>query len=273
MDEPTDTATIVTGAAGGMGAAIAQAFARQGHALILCDMHAGPLEDLAGTLAGDVSVTIVTGDITDADYPARIIAALGPRKIGALAHAAGVSPAMADGKRVFAINFTATQHLVEALLPHMAPGGAAVLIASNSGQTIARPLFDRALRKVLCGGTSLLLKVMLRNSRLAYPMSKRAVQLYVPAMAPAFGRMDARIVSLSPGIIDTSMGRLEQSVGPEIDKMIAVTPLGRMGRPHEIGSAVAFLASSAASYITGTDILVDGGTIAGISAIGGVMKL
>lgn len=270
---PATPATIVTGAAGGMGVAIAQAFADQGQALILCDLHTGQLHDLANTLASKVPVAIVAGDVTDADYPARIIAALGGRKIGALAHAAGVSPSMADGKRVFAINFTATKRLVEALLPHMAPGGAAVLIASNSGQTFANLLFDRALKKVLRGGSSLILSLMLRNSRLAYPMSKRAVQLYVPAMSPAFGKMGARIVSLSPGIIDTSMGRLEQSAGPEMDKMIAVTPLGRMGEPHEIASVVAFLASPAASYISGTDILVDGGTIAGIAAIGGIMKL
>jgi NAD(P)-dependent dehydrogenase (short-subunit alcohol dehydrogenase family) len=266
-------AAIVTGAAGGMGAAIARAFAEQGHALILCDLHAAPLEDLAKSLANTVPVAIVVGDVTALDYPARIIAALGQRQIGALAHAAGVSPSMADGKRVFAINFTATKLLVEALLPHMAPGGAAILIASNSGQTIANFLFDRALRRVLRGGTSLILSLMLRNSRMAYPMSKRAVQLYVPTMSPAFGKMSARIVSLSPGIIDTSMGRLEQSAGPEMDKMIAVTPLGRMGDPLEIASVVAFLASPAASYISGTDILVDGGTIAGIAAIGGVLRL
>lgn len=273
MAECIAQAAIVTGAAGGMGSAIAAAFAEQCRSLILCDLHAGPLEELAGALRGKVPVAIVAGDVTDADYAARIIAALAGRKIGALAHAAGVSPSMADGKRVFAINFTATKILVEALLPHMAAGGAAVLISSNSGQTIARLLLDRALKKVLGGGTSQILKLMLRNSRLAYPMSKRAVQLYVPGMAPAFGKLGARIVSLSPGIIDTSMGRLEQKAGPEMDKMIAVTPLGRMGEPREIASVVAFLASPAASYISGTDILVDGGTIAGIEAIGGVMKL
>ncbi len=273
MADSAAQAAIVTGAAGGMGAAIAAALAGQGRSLILCDLHAGPLEQLAASLKGQVPVAIVAGDVTAADYPARIIAALEGRRIGALVHAAGVSPAMADGKRVFAINYTATKQLVEALLPHMAQGGAAVLIASNSGQTFARPFIDRALKKVLRGGSSLLLKLMLRNSRLAYPMSKRAVQLYAPMMSPAFGRMGARIVSLSPGIIDTAMGRLEQQQGPEMDKMIAVTPLGRMGEPREIASVAAFLVSPAASYINGTDILVDGGTIAGIESIGGIMKL
>lgn len=264
---------IITGAAGGMGAAIARAFVQEGRDLILCDLEAGPLEELAKTLAGKGSVDIVAGDVTAADYPARIIAALCTRKIGALAHAAGVSPSMADGKRVFDINFTATTRLVEKLLPHMALGGVAILIASNSGQIIARPLFDNALKKVIKGGRSLILKLMLRNSRMAYPMSKRAVQLYAKAMSPAFGKVGARIVSLSPGIIDTSMGRLEQKAGPEMDKMIAVTPLGRMGEPREIASVVVFLASPAASYINGTDILVDGGTVAGIEAVGGPLKL
>jgi 3-oxoacyl-[acyl-carrier protein] reductase len=264
---------IITGAAGGMGAAIARAFAEEGRDLILCDLQSERLEELAKVLAGNAAVDIVAGDVTAADYPARIIAALGSRRIGVMAHAAGVSPSMADGKRVFDINFSATTRLVESLLPHMAPGGGMILIASNSGQIIARPLFDKALKKVIKGGSSLLLKLMLRNSRTAYPMSKRAVQLYAKAMSPAFGKVGARIVSLSPGIINTSMGRLEQRAGPEMDKMIAVTPLGRMGEPREIASVVAFLASPAASYINGTDILVDGGTVAGIEAVGGPLKL
>ncbi len=272
MTEMTEVA-IVTGAAGGMGVAIARAFAAEGRHLILCDLHAGPLEELAKELAGKASVSILAGDVTAADYTARIIAALGSRKIGALVHAAGVSPSMADGKRVFDINFNATTRLVEGLLPHMAPGSVAILIASNSGQMIARPMFDKALRKVLKGGSSLILKLMLRNPRTAYPMSKRAVQLYAQTMSPAFGKMGARIVSLSPGMIDTAMGRLEHQAGPDMDKLLGVTPAGRLGEPSEIASVVTFLASPAASYITGTDILVDGGTVAGVDAAGSPMKL
>ena len=253
--------------------AIARAFAEEGRPLILCDLHEGPLQELASSLADKAQVAVVAGDVSASDFPAKVIAVLGTRKIGALAHAAGVSPSMADGKRVFEINFRATKRLVEAMLPRMAPGGAAILIASNSGQLMARPMFDKALKKVLRGGSSLILKQMMRSSRMAYPMSKRAVQLYAQAMAPEFGKVGARVVSLSPGIIDTNMGRLEQQAGPEMDKMIAVTPLQRMGESREIAAVVAFLASPAASYITGTDILVDGGTVAGIEAHGGVMKL
>ena len=273
MTEQTTDTVIVTGAASGMGAAIAREFARQGRPMILCDVQQGRLEDFAATQDGRVPIAIVAGDVTSSDYPARILAALGSRKIAVLAHAAGVSPSMADGKRIFEINFTATQRLVEALLPRMASGGVAVLIASNSGQMIARPLFDRAVKKLLRGRSSIIVRLMLRGSRTAYPLSKRAVQLYAPMMAPAFAQLGARIVSLSPGMIDTSMGRLEKNAGPEMDKLIAVTPLRRMGEASEIAAVVAFLASPAASYVTGTDILVDGGTVAGVDAIGGPMKL
>ena len=218
-------------------------------------------------------MAIVAGDITSQAYTSRIVEALGGRKLGALVHAAGVSPSMADGQRVFAINFTATKTVVEALLPHMAHGGAAVLIASNSGQLMAGTIIDRTVRRLLNGRRSILGNLLLRNSRTAYPLSKRAVQFYAEAMAPAFGAVGARILSLSPGIIDTAMGRLENDAGPEMQRMINVTPLGRQGKAEEIASVVRFLVSRDASYINGTDILVDGGTVAGIKAAGGVMKL
>jgi NAD(P)-dependent dehydrogenase (short-subunit alcohol dehydrogenase family) len=273
MDEKHSDAVVVTGAAGGMGAAIVRAFAEEGRTIVMCDLQRAPLEALAASLTGRARAIVVSGDITDPDCTAQVIQALPTGRVGVLAHAAGVSPSMADGHRIFEINFTATRRLVEALLPLMAPGGAAVLIASNSGQILARPMIDRSLRRLLTGKPSWLVKMFLGNPRMAYPLSKRAVQLYAQQMAPAFGAVGARIVSLSPGIIETEMGRLEQRAGPEMDKMISVTPLGRMGRPDEIASVVSFLASQAASYISGADILVDGGSVAGIDAAGGVLRL
>jgi NAD(P)-dependent dehydrogenase (short-subunit alcohol dehydrogenase family) len=268
----TTGVVVVTGAAGGMGAAIARSFAAQGRPLVLSDQKPEALHAVVEALAG-AEVVAVAGDIASPGYPQQVLDAIGQRPLGVLVHTAGVSPSMADGARVFEVNYHATKRLVEALLPRFAPGGVAILVASNSGQLVARPMFDRAVGRVLDGKPSLLMSLMLKSPRTAYPMSKRAVQLYAARMAPAFGRAGARIVSLSPGMVDTPMARLEQKAGPEMDKMIAATPAGRMGRPEEIAAVVSFLASEGASYITGTDILVDGGTVAGVAAAGGVMKL
>jgi NAD(P)-dependent dehydrogenase (short-subunit alcohol dehydrogenase family) len=273
MDNLRDQVAVVTGAAGGMGSVIASALAQQGWALVLSDLHEAPLAALAKALGSETPATLVPGDVTDPNYAALIIAALGKRKIGALVHAAGVSPTMADGKRILTVNFIATKTLVEALLPRMAPGSIAVLIASNSGRIVAGLNVDRAVRKLLAGKVSLIARLMLRSPRSAYPLSKRAVQLFAEAMAPAFGKLGARIVSVSPGIIDTEMGRREQKADAAIAKMIAVTPLGRGGRAEEVAAVVAFLISPAASYISGTDILVDGGSVAGMNAMGGPTKV
>ncbi|WP_162527146.1 SDR family NAD(P)-dependent oxidoreductase [Sphingomonas solaris] len=273
MNAAKNGVSVITGAAGGMGRATAFAFAREGRSLILCDLRQESLDRLAAEIDASAPVKLVAGDISATDFPARIATAAKERRIDALVHAAGVSPSMADGRRVLEINFLATKRLVEYLLPSMAKEGVAILIASNSGQIIARPMFDRAIRKLLRGKESVLVRLMLRSPRTAYPISKRAVQLYAQAMSPAYGSVGARIVSLSPGIIDTEMGRLEYKAGPEMQKMIDVTPLGRSGHADEIASVVAFLASPAASYISGTDILVDGGTVAGIDAAGGPMKI
>lgn len=264
--------TIITGAAGGMGRAIAADLARQGHDLILTDLKEEPLAALADEI-GQPKATLVVGGITETNWCERLISACAGRPIGAMIHTAGVSPSMGSGKIILEINLTATQALVAAILPHMAEGATAVLIASNSGHMFARPTLDRIANRMIAGKRSPTAQLMAMNSSLAYSLSKRAVQRLAVIEAPRFGKRGARIVSLSPGIIDTPMGRVEQKEHKQMDRMVEISALGRMGRPSEIASAVAFLISDAASYISGTDLLVDGGTIAGVEAIGGPMKL
>ncbi len=134
MDNPGETgAVIVTGAAGGMGAAIARIFANRKWPLVLSDLHSDPLESLAEELRRTTPTTAVDGDIADPSHIEAIMAALGDRPIATLAHAAGVSPTMAGGSRIFEINFTATQRLVETTLPKMAHGGTAVLGEADLG--------------------------------------------------------------------------------------------------------------------------------------------
>lgn len=267
-----DQWVIVTGATGGMGSAIARSYAHEGRRLILSDLNMKELKALASDLPGAHSAQLVAGDVADSGFLGELLAIAADSRIGVIAHAAGVSPSMANGKRIFEINFRATKALVEASLPRMADGGAIVLIASNSGQIIARPVVDRAIIKVLHGRRSLLISQLLRSPRTSYPISKRAVQLLAEKMAVDCGKLGVRIVSLSPGMIDTDMGRLEQKGGPHMDRMLEITPMRRMGYAEEVASVVSFLTSPGARYITGTDILVDGGTVAGIRAAGGPVR-
>lgn len=256
---------IVTGATGGMGAASAARLAAQGWPLILCDLHQAPLEEQAAAFrARGVQAEILAGDIADKAFPTRLIAALAGRPIGALIHTAGVSPTMADAKRIFEINYDASMRLVEAVRPQMAKGACAVLISSSSAHLVVSPEIDEALRALKPGQDSSSLFKFATQPQLSYPISKRALIFLVAREAAAFGERGARIVSISPGLIDTKMGRAEQAASPQMDAMLAATPLKRYGVADEIASAAAFLCSPDASYITGCDIRVDGGTLAAL---------
>ena len=97
---------------------------------------------------------------------------------------------------------------------------------------------------------------------LAYSISKSFVMWYCASQAAKFGSR-ARIVSISPGSIDTEMGRLEEQSGS--GAMLRYAALKRFGRPEEVAQLLAFCASDKASYITGIDIRCDGGVVASMT--------
>ena len=256
---------VVTGAAGGMGSASATQLGAQGCSLLLCDLDEGRLEETARPLrrAGR-QVQILAGDVADPAYPGRLIAALAQRPIGALIHTAGLSPTMGDAARIFAVNYDATARLVETVRPRMVEGGCAVLIASSSAYLVSSPEMDAALNELKTGDDSASLLKFAPRPELAYPLSKRAVIRLVAREATAFGQRKARIVSISPGLIDTRMTRAEQAASPQMKEMLARTPLGRLGTADEIASVAVFLCSPGASYVSGCDIRVDGGMLAAL---------
>ena len=262
-------AVVVTGASGGIGAASARALDSAQARFVLTDRTREPLDALAGELEA-ATVEVVPCDLGDAGALQGIVDQV--EQLGglrALVHAAGLSPTMADAVSVLEINLAVSRRLVDALRPLALPGAAAVLIASQAGRlaaggispSIAAVLDDPLAPDFVERLTAEAGPAATSDSGAAYAMSKHGVQRMAVSEAPAWGERQARIVSLSPGIIDTGMGRQEFAAQPVMDTMRQHTPVDRrLGRPEEIAAVVAFLCSSQASFVSGVDWLVDGGS-------------
>jgi len=254
-------AIIITGAAGGMGRPAAIRFARRGQPLILCDVSAERLDALAEELrAGGAQVSTLAGDVAAPDFPAQVLELLGDQDIAAMIHTAGLSPTMADGERVFEVNYFATVRLVDAVAPRMASGGCAVLISSVSAYMIPQPEFAAAANAVVQGDRDAVAP-FLQSPQSAYPLSKLAIIRLVAHEAKRFGTRGARIVSIAPGYMDTGMGRQEADANAQMRGLIERVPLGRMGQGDEIAAMAEFLCTPGASYVSGCDIRVDGGAV------------
>jgi NAD(P)-dependent dehydrogenase (short-subunit alcohol dehydrogenase family) len=102
----------------------------------------------------------------------------------------------------------------------------------------------------------------------AYAIAKQANHIRVRAASARWGRRGARINSISPGIISTAMTQQELAspVGDGMRSMIAMSPTGRVGTADDIAAATAFLLGPESTFITGTDLLVDGGVVAAAKA-------
>lgn len=252
---------VITGAAGGMGSACARQLAKAGwNSLLLCDVSEERLEAVAQPLreAGS-AVTVVAGDIADPAFPAKAVAALNGEPIAALIHTAGIAPMNQEPVRILAVNLDATIRLVEAVRDHMSSGSAAVLFASNSSYFPMPPEAAPAFSQPLPEGGAVSLAHLTPSPEQAYPLSKLGVRALVKREAKAFGERGVRLVSLSPGAIDTPMTQGAQVSGPLAERMILGSAIGRMGQADEVAAVAVFLCSPAARFVTGVDWLVDGG--------------
>jgi NAD(P)-dependent dehydrogenase (short-subunit alcohol dehydrogenase family) len=256
-------AVVVTGAARGMGCTAAQRLYRTDAPMVLVDVNEDGARAVASALGPNAEVAVC--DVSDpgaVEALAARVEALGG--LHSLAHAAGISPTMADWRRIIEVDLVGTARLVRALAPLTSPGSAAVCWASIAGHGVAPdPELDAALDDPLAPDLLDRLGAIAGDDLSAagqgYGYAKRGVMRLVAREAPAWGMRGARICSVSPGIIDTPQGRQEYEEQPAMATMIELTPIKRWGQPEEVCSVVAFLLSDEASYMTGCDVVIDGG--------------
>ncbi|MGY1988917.1 SDR family NAD(P)-dependent oxidoreductase [Mycolicibacterium fortuitum] len=262
--------TVITGGAGGMGLATAKVVGRD-HTVMLCDVRQDRL-DAAATALGDLGIAarIVNADVTDRAAVDRVLeaaAALGT--VSAVIHTAGVSPSMGDAEYVMKTNALGTVNVNEAFFATAAEGAAIVNVASMAAHLLPEEVipvqqFPLALADQDKFFTEMLAACSVApedmRSGFSYAISKAFVKWYSSSQAERFNGRGIRIVSVSPGSIDTEMGRLEEQVGA--GAMVADAAVPRWGKAEEMADLLAYCASERAGYLTGTDILNDGGVVA-----------
>jgi len=238
---------VVTGAAKGIGRAIAERLAEAGATVVAADVDAEGIEQAVHSLPGrhHLAMELDVGDPGQVNAVAeRAVHDLGGLDIWV--NNAGIYPAsaldptetgMAEFERVMHVNLTGTYLGVQACAHHMRDGGVILNIDSTAG-------FEGAG---------------------AYSASKWAVRGMTKGLAPVFGPRGIRVVAIAPTLVDTpGIKTLRESpAGELLDNFADKIPLGRIGVPDDVARVALFLASDAASFITGVTVPVDGGALAG----------
>ena len=264
------TDVVVVIGAGSIGQAIARRVSAGKH-VVLADRRQEQAEAAAEVLADagfEVSTAVV--DVSDrgsVQALATEAAAYGP--VTGLIHAAGVSPSQAAPSTILQVDLYGTALVLEVFGEVIAAGGSGVVISSQSGHRLPAltPEEDEALATTPSDellALPLVAPDQMTDPLHAYQVSKRGNVLRVRAEAVRWGRRGARVNAISPGIVMTPLAR-DELTGPRGEgyrRMIEACPAGRAGTPDEVGEVGALLLGPAGAFITGSDILMDGGVTA-----------
>lgn len=267
---------LITGANGGMGRALARAFGETMD-LVLTDIAAAALVQFVDELRNDgYRVTAdISGDFGDPSVlDALLAAAASSGGLGVFVHAAAVAPAAAGWERIMEVNLISTARLLKAVETILQPGSVALVIASNSGHLYSgNPAIDAILDKPsdpkLIDRLRPLVAALADPAQpdddrsISYMLSKRGVLRLCERTAPDWmRRLGARIVTISPGLVYTPMGRAEHENNPRVPEFLASVPGGRWVTVMDVVAAARFLVSDGASFISGCDLRVDGAHVA-----------
>jgi len=255
---------------------IGQAIARRvgsGRTLLLAAHDEKTTDIAAEQLSGDgFEVAARPTDISDRDaVEALADTAAQMGSVTRVIHAAGVSPTQASIERVMQVDLAGTAYILDAFARVIAPGGAGIVVASMAGHRESP--YEREIEHALATtptadllGLPFLHPDKVGSSVHAYALAKRANSLRVQTAAAAWGTRGARVNTISPGVIITPLA-LDELSGPRkewFEHLRAVCAAKRFATSDEVGDAAAFLLGQQASFITGADLLMDGGVTAAL---------
>lgn len=261
------TNVVVVIGAGLIGQAIARRVGSGQHVL-LADVRQANADAATQVLADagfDTSSALVDVSSRDSVH-ALVETATGLGEVTGVIHAAGVSASQASIEQILRVDLYGTALVLEEFGRVIATGGSAVVISSQSGHRLPALSLEEDRALATTPADELLGLPMLQADRLsdglhAYQVSKRANVLRVRAEAVRWGERGARVNAISPGIIITPLARdeLNGPNGAGYRRMIELAPAGRAGTPDEIGTVGELLMTARGAFITGSDILIDGG--------------
>jgi NAD(P)-dependent dehydrogenase (short-subunit alcohol dehydrogenase family) len=258
---------VVVIGAGSIGQAIARRIG-VGKTILLADLNSDAADAAAhGLETAGFQTSTASVDVASQESVAALAATAAD--LGAvlhLVHTAGLSPAQASPQAIIAVDLIGVARVLEEFGRLIAPGGSGIVIASQAGHML--PPLPTEQNQALANTPAdeldqlpFLQPDVLNNSGAAYALAKRANILRVQAASVQWGDRDARLNSLSPGIIMTPLAMDERNspAGECYQRMIEASAAGRVGTPDEIGATAAFLMGRDGAFITGADVLIDGG--------------
>jgi NAD(P)-dependent dehydrogenase (short-subunit alcohol dehydrogenase family) len=253
---------------------IGQAIARRvgvGKHVLLADLRQENADAAAEVLSNagyEVSVASVDASSRKSVH-GLVETATGLGEVAGLIHAAGVSPSQASPSTILHVDLYGTALVLEEFGNVIAPGGAGVVIASQSGHRLPPLPVEQNEALATTPVEELLALPFLQPDQItdslhAYQVSKRGNSLRVMAEAVRWGERGARLNTISPGIIITPLAK-DELTGPRGEgyrRMIELSPAGRAGTPDEVATVAALLMGPDGGFITGSDFLMDGGVTA-----------